>query len=474
MHFSLFVAFIFCFPTFIYSQSCPFVSYKKVFYENDSTMYPNNTIDAVNIASDSAYFVGGSQIAKIDWKGNRVWNNVQNNNFFGADALPYIAPDGNYYLILNNYNFMRIDANESVIWQKQLLDTNCNCNPVVKHIVQTTDGGFIITGSKSMLDTSFFRNRIYVVKTNAIGDTLWTKTIAETTSDNDGYYSQETADGGYLVVAYIRSITNTQEDFRIGVLKLNANGQEQWFKTIPKPIYYGAKIKGLKTNEGNCVIVASIDSVLVATYFVKINDNGDAITDTVYNNRKFNGGLIQLQSGDLLIGMEDSLSRIDGTTKAILWNKAFIGNVGENIPVNSIKTTCDNGLVIGGNSAIYQYSSDCCGSMINFYNFKSYLFKVDSTYQDIAMTGIMEIKHISENNMFISPNPFSTQTTILFDKELTNATLKINDILGREVKSIHFSGVQFIIEKAEMKTGVYFIQVVDENKRYFIKKIVIQ
>jgi len=126
-------------------------------------MYPNNTIDAVNIAADSAYFVGGSQIAKIDWKGTES-GTIYKITIFLVLMLYHTLLRCNYYLILNNYNFMRIDANESVIWQKQLLDTNCNCNPIVKHITQTSDGGFIITGSKSMLDTSYFRNRIYIVK----------------------------------------------------------------------------------------------------------------------------------------------------------------------------------------------------------------------------------------------------------------------------------------------------------------------
>lgn len=473
IHVAFFIAFM-VFFTAGYCQSCPFVDFKKNCYENDSTMYPLNTIDAVSVTTDSAYFIGGSQIAKIDRLGNKMWNGAQNNNFLGADALPYIAPDGKYYLILNNFTFMHIDADESVIWKKYLLDTNCYCNPMVKNISQTSDGGFIITGSKSILDTSFFRDRIFIVKTNSVGDTVWTKTIAESASDNEGFYAQETADGGYLVVANIKTITPVQDEFSVGVIKLNANGQEQWFRTESKPIYNGAKIKGLKTNDGDCVIVSSIDSVLVATYFVKLDQNGDASVDTVYKNRKFNGGLTQLPNGNYLIGMEDSLSKIDGTTNAILGSKAFIGSVGEIIPVNSIKPLCDNGLVIGGNSAIYQYSSDCCGSMMQYFNFKSYLFKIDSTYQDIAITGIAEYSQIAVNGMSIRPNPFNNQATILFAKEVVNATLKITDILGREISSVNFSGKQFLLEKGDMKPGFYFVLLSDANKNTIAKKILIQ
>ncbi len=372
-----FIALFFCSPIAVYSQSCPFSDFKKMYYENDSTMYPNNFVDAINVTSDSAYFIGGSQIAKIDVNGNRLWNGSQNNSFLGSDAIPYFAPDGKYYVILSNFTLIHIDKNESIVWTKYLLDTNCYCNPIVNHITQTSDGGFIITGSKTILDTTYYRDRIFVVKTNSLGDTIWTKTLAASGADNKGYYSQETADGGYLVVANIKTSGIIQDKYRVGIIKLNANGQEQWYKIESKPIYYGAKIKGMKTNDGDCAIVASVDSVLVSTYFMKINGNGDAVVDTAYSNRKFNGGLMQLANGDYLLGMEDSLSEISASTKAILWSKAFIGSVGENIPVNSIKPLCDKAVVIAGNSGVYQYTVNCCGSDDYYYNFKSYLFKVD-------------------------------------------------------------------------------------------------
>ncbi len=85
---------------------------------------------------------------------------------------------------------------------------------------------------------------------------------------------------------------------------------------------------------------------------------------------------------------------------------------------------------------------------------------------------------ISEKNIAagvtIFPNPFASQTTVSFTKELKNATIKIVDVLGKEVKSIDFSGNQLILKKGELNAGVYFIQVVLEKELIANQKVVIQ
>jgi hypothetical protein len=41
-------------------------------------------------------------------------------------------------------------------------------------------------------------------------------------------------------------------------------------------------------------------------------------------------------------------------------------------------------------------------------------------------------------------------------------------------KTINFTGKQFVLEKGEMKEGVYFVRVMDANKNVINKKIVMQ
>ncbi len=90
----------------------------------------------------------------------------------------------------------------------------------------------------------------------------------------------------------------------------------------------------------------------------------------------------------------------------------------------------------------------------------------------ITSVGINEINKLSK--IIISPNPFNSQTIITFAEEENHATVKIIDIVGKEIKSTTISGKQLVIEKGEMKEGIYFIQIMDENKNIITKKIIVQ
>ena len=79
-----------------------------------------------------------------------------------------------------------------------------------------------------------------------------------------------------------------------------------------------------------------------------------------------------------------------------------------------------------------------------------------------------------ENNMTIYPNPFDSQATILFDKEQKNIIVKIIDVLGKQVRSINFSGKELLIEKGDLLAGTYFVQITDEKKNFVSKTIIIR
>lgn len=76
---------------------------------------------------------------------------------------------------------------------------------------------------------------------------------------------------------------------------------------------------------------------------------------------------------------------------------------------------------------------------------------------NVSTTGIAQSQ--LEANVSIYPNPFSTQTTILFAESQQNAVVKIIDVYGKEVKSYNFSGTQLTVEKGDMAAGVYFVQI---------------
>ena len=77
-------------------------------------------------------------------------------------------------------------------------------------------------------------------------------------------------------------------------------------------------------------------------------------------------------------------------------------------------------------------------------------------------------------DIIIAPNPFNFQTTIIFSTEQKNTIIKIIDLLGKEIRTINFTGRELIIDKREMKEGIYFVQTISETKSVGNKKIIIQ
>ncbi len=135
----------------------------------------------------------------------------------------------------------------------------------------------------------------------------------------------------------------------------------------------------------------------------------------------------------------------------------------------------------GGNSDDYGYSvaADGTGNVyVTGYfvsptiTFGSTLINAGDLDMYIAKIGLSTTvgieKEKTNNEITISPNPFTSQTTITFNDASTGSTgsptaathtIKITDVLGKEIKTINFTGTQCVIEKGEMERGIYFVQV---------------
>ncbi len=73
----------------------------------------------------------------------------------------------------------------------------------------------------------------------------------------------------------------------------------------------------------------------------------------------------------------------------------------------------------------------------------------------------------------ISPNPFTRQTSISFNEEQKNSSIKIINLLGEEMKRLTFTGKILIFERGSLPAGLYFVCVEDENNNRSNRKIII-
>ena len=92
-------------------------------------------------------------------------------------------------------------------------------------VQQTKDEGYIITGFRFIW--CWFSD-VWLVKTNAAGDTLWTKTFGGSISDH-GKSIQQTKDEGYIIAGETFSFGAGGVD--VWLIKTNAAGDTLWTKT---------------------------------------------------------------------------------------------------------------------------------------------------------------------------------------------------------------------------------------------------
>jgi hypothetical protein len=481
-HFCFYVSVFLLFPTLIYSQSCTPRTFKNIIYEADSSINGGYSLTSICISSDSSYLLstGNFQLVNnADINGNITWTQSYD-GFYGS--IPYKADDGRYFILTAHGQLLNIDSNGSVLWQKNIVDTNCHCIGL-KYIEQTVDGGFILTGSKYVLD-SFHHNIIFVVKTNSVGDTLWNKTINNSSYGDDAMHTQQTSDGGYLVIQNIEYLSGVlpplHQEYEIGVTKLDSTGQEQWLKVFHLNDFKWwdyQRTAAIQTIDNGCLVVSKIysDTLLDCTNFLKIDENGNTIFDTTYSYKRFDGGITQTSDGGYLLGINGSLSKIDGDATNILWSKSFLGKQGENIPINSIKATCDNGYIFCGNTSVYDYTGGGC-TAYDYYNYYSYLVKTDSTCDDLSFaTGIENTIQNIANQVLAYPNPFSISATIeIKDFQKGKYELQIFDLSGREVLKSEIKNEKTEIQKGNLANGMYFYKVSNENNIVGTGKLIIE
>ncbi len=137
---------------------------------------------------------------------------------------------------------LRINASGDTFWTKTYGGT---ANDDGHSLLRTSDGGYIIAGSTASFGAGSYD--IYLIKTNSLGDTLWTRTYGGSREDRCGDFSsvQQTSDGGYIVTGLTFSFGAGDRD--IYLIKTDAGGGTVWTKT------FGSTA----ADEGNTVIQTS-------------------------------------------------------------------------------------------------------------------------------------------------------------------------------------------------------------------------
>ncbi len=172
-------------------------------------------------------------LIRTDLEGEMQWSKT----FGGEDndrcwaLLP--TSDGGYVLVGETTSFgsgaedcylIKTDASGNEVWSKTFGgEKGDRCFS----IAQADDGGFLLAG-QTYSEGAGDRD-VYLVKTDASGNEVWSKTFGGPASDV-GHSVTRTAEGDFVVTGYTTSFAIAEDDPYL--IKIDARGQTQWTRVI--------------------------------------------------------------------------------------------------------------------------------------------------------------------------------------------------------------------------------------------------
>lgn len=422
--------------------------------------------------SDSGTF-GGNDISltKLDNQGNELWTNYYGTSVLENGFYLNTTADGNLVFVAESQTITsnldifiyKVDTSGTVIWNSTY---STPVNETGKYIEQTTDGGYIITGSQN---DALGLNDILVLKIDSGGNYEWHQTLGRT--ENEYADMIHEIDNGYILTADTKSYGAGGYD--VILYRLDSFGIEIWSQTYGDSLQNGCQGL-LLTSDGNYLSYGETEIAPASAfdfYLEKIDTNGTTLwkkifggtgTDAIFSalnngtggfvftgySNSYNGGAPL----DLIIMNVDSLGNL-------LWEQTY-GGSGIDIGYEIIKSVDNNGYILTGKTftSTEEY----------------YLLKLNSNG---IVSGIIN----NEDNLSAISNPFPNPANSIVSMKYDinefseKGEIVFYDMLGKSVKEITLSDKKGTakINVDDLNSGIYFYSFLVDGKAISTKKLVV-
>ncbi|MBK7228839.1 MAG: T9SS type A sorting domain-containing protein [Ignavibacteriales bacterium] len=423
------------------------------------------TLDGGYIISgnrDGDYALNEGWLIKIDSIGNLHWDyifeaicgseqylqsviEISDTSYLvsGTNLIP-MYPFGR----LSRYFLSKFDKYGAIVFTKEYTHNGLDLN---RCLIITKDSCIILAGTSFLSPAG--RSNAWLIKVDQVGNVIW-DTILDGSQEYVNFASiDENYNSDFFVT--LNSAIGSTSIKDIQLLKLD------YFGNIISESLFG----GNEIDEANHLMIARDSSILILgrTNFFGAG-NYDFWLLKIKEQPATNIRMNYPNGGENLLAQD---------TLEISWNSINVNKIKLEISIDSGKTwslLVDSLFNYGSYNWVItnQFLGDSC--LLKITNFEdSDIFDVsDSTFkiQNINDTEEIKNKHFYYSLSQNYPNPFNPSTIISYQlPKACNVTLKVFDVLGREVATLvdeyRNAGsydVEFSIENLELSTAIYFYQ----------------
>ena len=317
---------------------------------------------------------------------------------------------------------------------------------------QTSDGGYIIAGSinvRIMGGVPQDEYDVFIIKTDSSGTELWTKTY-QNLDQSHGYCLQQTSDGGYVIAGRTGSYTDGISDMYL--IKTDASGDVLWTKTYGGSGYDCAYSVQQNAN-GDYIIAGYTDSYASRGEYdislIKTDSSGKMQWTRIYggpyadyctsmNLTSDEGCIISGHTKSFVLGNLDAYLIRTYSSGDTMWTRTYGGSGDDR--ANFVQQTSDGGYIFAGST-----DSKGAGST-DVYVIKTNEYGMVTDIEKPSLQDKPASFHLAQN----FPNPFNPKTVISYQLPVSSEVdLRIYNLLGQKL-------VTLISEK--QPTGTYRIE----------------
>ena len=416
---------------------------------------------------------------KTDAAGDTLWTKIFGDSKSDRGYSVQKTVDGGYIIAGNTSSFgaggsdvylVKTDAAGDTMWTKTYGGGDSDYG---KAIQQTNDSGYIIAGYTHSYGAG--ETDIYLIKTNAAGDTMWTKTYGGSEKDY-GYSVQQTDDGGYIITGNTRSYN--APDIDLLLIKTDASGSEVWTKIHGGSGWdYGYSVR--QTKDGGYIIAGNTRSYGAGWYdvwLIKTNSSGDTSWTKTFGGSydEYGRSVLQTVDGGYIIagntssfGAGESDAYLIKTNAAghTMWTKTYGGS---DLDYGCSIYECDDrSYIIAGWTESYGAGDE-----------DVWLIKIAPDPD-----GIVQNEKINNPAYYVLhdnyPNPFNPKTVISYQLPMiSKVELSIYNLLGQKVAKLVSEKQPAGYYKAEWDatgcaSGLYFYRLESNTGFVQTKKLIL-